>query len=123
MLSQTSNETSIPNEDLKKVLIAAENGKAALEKIVVLNSVIADMNGRIENFKNIIAEYQSKDSVYSNIINGYEKEVANLEEQKETLTKWVQSLEKQLKKEKRKRLWTAIAGVVGIGLTAYLTTQ
>lgn len=104
-------------------MLAAENGKSAQEKVIVLNGIIEGMDARIKNFQDMIAEYESKDSVYVKIINGYVLEVKNLEAQKETLTQWVKSLEKDLRKEKRKRFWTAVAGVVGIGLTAYLTSQ
>ena len=104
-------------------MIAAENGKTAMEKVTVLNGIIGGLNNRISNLQGMVAEYQSKDSVYSKVIHGYVLEVGNLEAQKQTLTNWVQSLERQVKKEKRKRFWTTIAGVVGIGLTAYLSAQ
>lgn len=92
--SQTIDTICFPVVIAQKVLIAAEQKKVLEERVTILNE-------RIVNLQGIIKDLQGRDSV---TILTYEKQIKELELQRDIN-------EKLLKKEKRKRLWTGIAGV------------
>ena len=91
-------------------MIAKEQKKLFEQQVNVLND-------RILNYRNIITNLNEKDSA---TIEGYELELKTMREERLIFEDQVKSLEKLLKKEKRKRKWTAAGGLALTGIATYL---
>lgn len=91
-------------------MIAAQEAKVLKEQKVLLEE-------RIDNLKQQITALEEKDSEKTALFNN---QLANLLEQKAIYTDQINTYEKLLRKERRKRFWTGAAGVVTTGVATYL---
>jgi membrane-bound lytic murein transglycosylase len=100
---------------IQKVLIAAQQKK-------VLDSLVVVLNSDIRSYEIAVKELSIKDSTNKEIIATYENIIKAKDEQRKILEGEIVSLNKQIKKWKRKTRLTAIAGVLttigGIVVTA-----
>lgn len=117
--SQITNQCP-PDSQLKKILSDAKQRPVLLERIVLLNDDIRLLNQRIVEKEGAIADLKAKDANNTIIVSTYEREIAVMKEQRKVFEDQVNSFAKQLKREKRKRFWTAAGGVASIGIMAYL---
>jgi hypothetical protein len=92
-----------------------------------MKGLIDSLQMRIGNLQGIIGQYQGKDSIQAKIVETYKDEIRSLEGQVAIYKHALQSLEakyqKDLKRERRKRFWTAAAGVAGMIGVAYVCSQ
>jgi hypothetical protein len=113
--SQSTDTMCFPVPVIQKVLIAAQQKK-------VLDSLVVVLNSDIRSYEIAVKELQIKDSTNKEIIATYENIIKAKDEQRKILEGEIVSLNKQIKKWKRKTRLTAIAGVLttigGIVVTA-----
>lgn len=113
-LSQTSKDTlcfDLPT--VRKLLTSAEQGKILKEQVTILNERIANQEIIIDNLK-------EKDAV---TVAAYQKEIEQMKEQRATFEDQIKSYERLLKREKRKRVFTGIAGILTTAATFYIATK
>lgn len=98
---------------IQKVLIAAEQKKVLEERVLILNE-------RITGFEQMITVYKDRDSV---TVSSYEAQIKVMREQRVIWEAQISNLNKQLKREKRKRFWLGVGMVTSIagGTFLYLT--
>src|SRR5690348_15072903 len=104
--SQTTDTLCFPVPVIQKVLIAAKQKQVQDTLINILRSDISELTS-------IRVQFEGKDSTNKLIIGA-------MEEQKKVLEGQITSLNKELKKQKRKTKWTAIGGIVLSAATAFL---
>jgi ASC-1-like (ASCH) protein len=97
-------------EVIKKVLVAAEQKKVLQDQTVLLNQ-------RIEGLNKIIVTLNEKDSASIAL---YEEQVEAMKAQKEIYQSQLDSYEKLLRKEKRKRFWTGALGMATTAAMGYM---
>ncbi len=95
---------------IQKVFIAAEQKKVLEQQVYVLNE-------RITGLQKMIVNLNEKDSA---TVEGYQLEIRTMREQQDIFVDQINSFEKLLKKERRKRWWTAAGGFVSVGALTYL---
>jgi hypothetical protein len=117
---RSQNTDCPPDAQLRKILADARQKPILEERIGYLNDDINILNQRIVEKEGIIRDLKSKDSTSSAIIRTYEREIGAIKEQRMILEDQAKIFAKQLKREKRKRFWTAAGGVAGVGIMAYL---
>lgn len=86
-------------------MAAADSAKILLELSRIQREDIRIQGDRINNLI-------ERDSLRTNIINNQEKQISVMGEQRKLYDAELSSVTKLLKKEKRKRWWTAVAGIV-----------
>lgn len=118
--SQTSDTICLPVTQVKKVLADARQKPLLLEKIKLLQSDIQIMEERIAGKEAIINNMERDQLASQEIIDQLKEEKHLYEEQKKIMLDQARAFEKLLKKEKRKRRWTAFAGFVSTGIVTYL---
>lgn len=101
----------------QKVLTAAKQKK-------VLDSLVVVLNNDIRSYEIIVQNLQAKDSTNKEIIMTYMEIIKAKDEQKKVLENQIASLNKEIKKWKRKNRMTAIAGLLttigGVVATVFL---
>ena len=118
--SQTSDTICLPVTQVKKVLADARQKPLLLEKIKLLQSDIQIMEERIAGKEAIINNMERDQLASQEIIDQLKEEKHLYKEQKKIMLDQARAFEKLLKKEKRKRRWTAFAGFVSTGIVTYL---
>lgn len=102
-LSQNTNDTlCFPTEVIRKVLVAAEQKKVLEERVIILGQ-------RIEGLEKSLQYVEAKDSV---TVATYERQIKEMKEQQQILLDTVASLNKEIRREKRRRFFTGLAGTV-----------
>lgn len=112
-LSQTIDTICLPISQAKKIMIAADQKK-------ILDSLVTLLNYRIVEKESIITDLKQKDTANINIIHTYENQILVMKDQRTVWEDQIKALTKTVKKERRKRRWTSIAGVTLIGIATYL---
>ncbi|HUP13110.1 MAG TPA: hypothetical protein VM187_12875 [Niastella sp.] len=102
------------------MLADAKQKPLLLERIALLNADVLLLNQRITVKDSIITAYQAKDGNYTAIIQALQDQKALLQDEKKLYVDQVTTMEKMLRKERRKRFWTSAAGMLSTGLMAYL---
>lgn len=92
-------------------MIAAEQKKVLQERVNLLTSDLDLLNSRIILKEAVIADLKDKDSISLDIISTFRNEISVMQDQRKIWEGEIKSLQKQLKKQKRKTFWTAMAGV------------
>lgn len=92
-------------------MIAAEERKVLAERIVLYHDNISFLNDRIINLDSIIKALRVKDQNNISIQNQMLAQRQVLEEQKGILFDQVSTLNKRVRKQKRKTFFTALAGI------------
>jgi hypothetical protein len=100
----------IPSSIARKLLIDARQKDVLLEQVTILNQRIDNLNAQIKNLQD-----KDKETVAS-----YNDQLELAEQQKKLLLSYLTKYDKLLKKEKRKRFWTAAGGLAGMGVIGYL---
>lgn len=118
--SQTTDTICLPVADAKKVLADAKAKPVLQERIVLLTDDIRLLNQRIAVKDSIIATYTTKDGNNQAIIKALEDQKGIMEEQRKLFEDQVKGYEKLLRREKRKRFWTAVGGTITTGAALYL---
>lgn len=110
--AQFSNDTiiKIPSSIARKLLIDARQKDVLVEQVNILNE-------RIAGLQSIIANLHEKDSA---TVVGYESQIRIMAEERIIFEDQISTLEKMLKKERRKRKWTAFGGIALTGIATYL---
>jgi len=107
---KTSDSTTTSTVALKRILAAAQQRNVLLEQVDILNK-------RIENYQNIINTLNEKDSL---TIASYEAQIKNMNEVEVIYENEIKNLGKQIRKERRKRKWTAFGGLALTSAFVYL---
>lgn len=118
--SQRTDTICLPIEQAKKVLADAKQKLVLLERIQLLQADIATLNERISVKQAEINNLEGQAVADQEIINQLKSEKVLYEEQKKILLEQAKSFEKLLRKEKRKRRWTAFGGLLSTGIMTYL---
>jgi len=100
----------LPTENVRGLLIAAKQGDALKQQVVILND-------RIGLLQSIVKELELKDSAFKS---GYTAQIAALLEEKKIYQDQLNTYEKLLKRERRKRRLATAGGIVTTGLAIYL---
>ena len=108
--SKTTDTLCFPVEVIRKVLIAAEQKKILEQQVTILND-------RIAGFQQEIKLLTDKDA---ETVASYDRQIAEMLEQRKVFEQQLKDFEKIVRKERRKRFWTAAGGVVTTGIAAYL---
>ena len=111
--SQSIDTTCTQTEKLRQVITDAKMKPVLEERIAILND-------RIANFQIIISNLNEKDSI---TVSAYEKQIQLYRDEKKVYEDQINGYEKLLKRERRKRFFTAAGGVVATGLTLFLYLQ
>lgn len=115
-----TSSTRIPNVNLRAAvkiieslridsLLMSRDIKRLSDQVTARNMTIRALNGRIETFKLLSANY--------------EKQIGNLSKQNDLASRLTKSLSSQVKRERKKTIIVGIGGVVATALTLYLTTK
>lgn len=100
----------LPTENVRGLLISAKQGDALKQQVVILND-------RIGLLQSIVKELELKDSASKS---GYTAQIAALLEEKKIYQDQLNTYEKLLKRERRKRRLATAGGIVTTGLAIYL---
>ena len=104
----------------KNILSDAEQKPVLLERIALLTDDIRLLNQRIAVKDSLITVYVARDGNNQAIIKALEDQKGIMEEQRKLFEDQVKGYEKLLRREKRKRFWTAVGGTVTTGAALYL---
>jgi len=118
--SQTTDTVCLPVADAKKVLADAKQKPVLLERVQLLTDDIRLLNQRIAVKDSLISTYVAKDGNSQAIIKALEDQKATMQEQRKLFEDQLAGYEKLLRREKRKRFWTAVGGTVTTGAALYL---
>ena len=100
----------LPTENVRGLVIAAKQGDALKQQVVILNDRIAILN-------NLINQLEQKDSA---TISGYQNQLGLLHQEQAIYKDQLNTYEKLLRREKRKRRLATAGGIVTTGLAIYL---
>lgn len=106
---RSSDSTTTSTAALKRILAAAQQRNILLEQVDILNK-------RIVNYQQIIQNLNEKDSV---TVQSYEAQIKNLNEVINLYENEIKDVGRKLKKERRKRKWTAFGGIALTGIATY----
>ena len=109
-VGQLNDTLCFKTETIKAVLIDAEKGKVYKQQVTLLNS-------RIDNLGFQIKELEQKNDTLSS---GMANQIKLLSEQKGLFQSQLDGYEKLLRRERRKRTFTTIAGGLITGIFGYL---
>ncbi len=108
-VGQSKDTLCFPTNQIKAVLIDAEKGKVYKQQVTLLNS-------RIDNLGFQIKELEQKNDTLSS---GMANQIKLLSEQKGLFQSQLDGYEKLLRRERRKRTFTTIAGGLITGIISY----
>jgi predicted nucleic acid-binding protein len=106
----TTDTICFPISVAQKVLIDAKQGKVLKEQVSILNE-------RIAILEELTKELKKKDSL---TVISYEKQIKEMKDQRKILETGLDTLNKALRKQRRKTKWTAIAGIVSTAGAIFL---
>jgi hypothetical protein len=113
--SRKDSITCIPNSQLRTALRLIEKGRFSEEQLQIANSNLAIMESRILNKDSVIQKFDSLENNYKALVANAESRVKNAEEKSKLDLEWVNKLNNDLRKQKRK---TTFAWVIGGVATA-----
>jgi hypothetical protein len=90
------------------------------ERIKLLSIDTAILREKISLKDKEILNYEAKEGNYESIIQALKDQKGVLLDQEKVFHDQIDSYERMLRKERRKRFWTAAGGIVTTGLAAYL---
>jgi CHAT domain-containing protein len=101
-----------------------ENINVQIDLIDELNNHIVTLNGKITNYEEIVTNLEQTIFELNWVLSNKEREIEIANEQIATYNKIVKETEKQLKKEKRKNIFTYIgSGAVTVALIILLVVK
>lgn len=101
----TTDTICLPTPVFRKIMAAADSTKLLLYQV---NLQKEDLSVRDERIANLI----TRDSVRVGIVNSKDQQISIMGEQRKLYDAEISNVTKLLKKEKRKRWWTAVGGIV-----------
>lgn len=113
MQCQTTDTLCFPVEKIRKVLIAADQKKAA-------DSLLKIAEAQVRQLQNTINLLEEKDA---ELRPQYEAQIANLNSQIELYKDQITTYEKLLRKARRGKRWATIGGIVTTGVAIYLGSK
>lgn len=113
----------MPRKDVKKVLTRALEADALQEKLNAKENDIKMLTERIEGLKQVISVMTDKDDLNKSVVKSYEKQIQELKDIRKLQELDVLLYKKQIKKLKRGKFWTAIAGTAATVGAFWLGTQ
>lgn len=113
--SKKDSVTCLPNSQLRTALRLIEKGKFAEQQLMIADSNISVLEARIMTKDQVILKYDSLENSYRSLVSNAEKRVTVAEEKSRLDLEWVNKLNTDLRKQKRK---TTFAWVVGGAATA-----
>lgn len=122
VISQDS-VTCLPNEQLKIAIKLIERGKTDSMRVELLTRNIDILNARINSRDSAILQYEKREISFSLLMANYDKQILNYQKNDTLSTTWVAQLQKDLRRQRTRTVVVGVAGLVGIFLTAYLTTR
>lgn len=102
--------TLVDNDKLRDAAKLIELGKIDREKVKLYEQQVQFLNERIALKDSIIRTYVLKDTTNARIVDTYKQEITNLQQQRNTLEKALAEQNKYYRRQKRKTVFTAIAG-------------
>jgi hypothetical protein len=118
-----SNITWIPRVDAKRVFARALEANALREIIDAKEKDILSLTERIDGLKQIISVMQEKDVLSKSVVQSYENQIKELKDIRKLQELDVSLYKKQIRKLKRGKFWTAIAGTAATVGAFWLGTQ
>lgn len=118
--SQATDTICLPFEQVKKVLVDAKQKPVLLERIDLLTTDIKLLNERIVVRDSIINLMERDELASQEIIKMLKEEKELMLEQRAVYDSQLAAYEKLLRKERRKRRWTAVGGIMLTGAATYL---
>lgn len=113
----------INRQDALRKLAQADSARTLKKIVQEKQKDIDTLSARINILKEVISEYKEKEVINFNVVNSYEKQIIVLNSEKEIYKQQVFDFEKLLRKEKRKKKWTAISGIVTTAGAIWLGMQ
>lgn len=112
-LSQTTDTICIPLQQAKKVYAAAAQKRVADSLLTIANSQLYELKAQVL----LLAEKEQEQRNYFN------REISNLENQIALYKDQVVGYEKLVKRERRKRFFTSVAGTLATGAVIFLSLK
>ena len=121
--SQTTDTICLPVEQAKKVLADARQKPVLQEQISFLKTDISLLNLRIVEKESIIRNLEAKDGNNTVIIRELQDQKELMQKQINLHLNQVATMERMIRREKRKRFWATAAGVITTAGAIFLTTK
>ena len=114
-----NDSTCLPNTQLRLALKLIEKGKAATTALLVQKDQNELLRVRIRVKDSVISLQQKRDTVYQQLVDGYQKDNQRLQEQSEARAAVIAKMRQDIKKQKRKTFLTYLAGLLTAAGLAY----
>lgn len=121
--SPDTSKVWINRSDALRKLAQADSLKTYKQIVIEVRKDIDILNERITGLGNVISSLNEKDLNNSEIITQLQEQKKIMEDQKSILLDQIAKVNKQLRKEKRKRFWTAAAGVATTAAAFYIGSK
>jgi aspartyl/asparaginyl-tRNA synthetase len=109
---------------LRQAIKLIEEGKLVKKELAITRLVVADQARRIEVKDSAIHILHKKDTAWQLMVISYQDAIKILREKDQLQMQFIGKLEKDLKRGKRKTLFTQIiAGVITIGAVVWAITK
>ena len=110
--SQSSDTIVLNRQHALKVLSKGLEAKALQEQRDLLINEVDTLKARIVIKEMIIANMSGQITDYKSIVQSHENIINTMKDQRSVLESQIATLNKQIKKEQRKKRWVTIAGVL-----------
>lgn len=118
--SQPSDAVWIPRIDALRRLAQADSLPVFKQLVGQKDVDIKILNDRVANLERLIGELNALDAANVSTIAAYKKEIEELKSIRTLMEADYKTISKQLKKQKRKTFWTAIAGILATAGSIWL---
>jgi peptidoglycan hydrolase CwlO-like protein len=118
-----SDTICLPKADALRVLEAGLNSKVYKEKIDSLTKYVDGLKALIEVRSARIANLSNEIENYDKVLTNYKKEIKTLEDQKGIAQGFINSLNKEVRKQKRKTTVVALLGVLASAGAFYIGSR
>jgi hypothetical protein len=119
-LTQPPDAVWIPRSDALRKLAQADSLIVYKDIVKEKENEIKLLDLRIANLLRLVSELQATDAANISAIDAYKKEIEELKGIRILMEADYNTLRKQLKKQKRKTFWTAIAGILATAGSIFL---
>lgn len=117
---QTTDTIHVNRQQFVRMLTKAEQAKSFEAQRDLLLTQVDTLKARIVIKEMIIVNLNSQISDYRNIIQSHENIIATMKEQRNIFEGQITILNKQIKKQRRAKRFTAFIGLLTTGLATYL---
>jgi hypothetical protein len=123
MHSQRSDSILINRGDALRVLSKAKQTELLQEKLNQKEKDIVSLTERIDGLKQIISVMESKDALSKSVVQSYERQIKEMQDIRKLHELDLSLYKKQIRKLKRGKFWTAMAGTAATVGAFWLGTQ